>query len=803
MKIPPFVSWRKPLLGFLVWFTLGVGLLSAAALASLVGHPFPGFNAYYHGQALHWYVDENPSWWPGVVNGEFQDAAKILSIEGVPGSTAVIDFFTLYRQAAQEKGYIELVTESWDKEILHRMPLIPFSWFHFFDLKGYDLIVGFGFWLLALAMYRAYRDDTVVILFILLCLALTIARWNAIGAHFYPHQTILRVLYFIYFTLSAALAAPLLIHLALLFPTRSRLYRPWLTQLLYGLYGLIAVAAIFARETIYRRNLVNSVTLTADKIAFEGIYFYNLAAIAFLSLRIFYEAFRSPIPRVRMMTRILLLGLIPTLFFVAPYFLYRLGIVRFNPVTSWIDLRYLYLALPLTTGLVILRYRAFRRANYLFLLVPVLAVSALAASFSTGVLRHLPPPYALPQSQASLTFFVIFLFIFLVTAFFAYQFSWQGFLGHFLAWDRYNLDGLQRFGRALTQKAAPEKMAEDIARTAVAELKLVFAAVWLAGEAEGQFVMGGSHGRLPELPRQFTLPDTEIQEKPQRIASLSSAPLLRLFTAVSPDSVLIPLRVRQRLLGLFLLGPRRDEELFDNRDMILLGLVGQQSAQFILASRQMAQLQAIPRIITAVQEKERFFLAQELHDTTQQLLGRLPFYLEASGNLMRRDPDEAQRLLQLCVEDISREAKNVRAIRNSLTAAQLTAGLMRPLRQLAERYARRYELDIQVNLYPELDADTTVEIRHALYRVVQQALDNIVEHARAGRVWIHFARSPDAISFQIDDDGIGIGNAPAAKENGGFGLNSMRARMEMLAGSLELSPRPEGGSSVRGQCPRP
>jgi signal transduction histidine kinase len=99
-----------------------------------------------------------------------------------------------------------------------------------------------------------------------------------------------------------------------------------------------------------------------------------------------------------------------------------------------------------------------------------------------------------------------------------------------------------------------------------------------------------------------------------------------------------------------------------------------------------------------------------------------------------------------------------------------------------------------------------VPVDVAGYRIVQEALTNVVRHADARSVRVALAYEDDGVALQIDDDGRGLARPPggtngSASNGGGHGLAGMRERAALLGGSVEAGPRPGGGFRVRARLP--
>jgi len=202
-----------------------------------------------------------------------------------------------------------------------------------------------------------------------------------------------------------------------------------------------------------------------------------------------------------------------------------------------------------------------------------------------------------------------------------------------------------------------------------------------------------------------------------------------------------------------------------------------------------------------VQEAERRYLAAELHDELGQYLTAVKLAAVAlrSGVEERGDPRAA------AVESIIRNADHVNAvtvglIRQLRPVALDTLGLQAALEHgVADWRARLPSLAIELDLQGDLsELGETVNL--TVYRLVQEALTNVMKHASARNVRVTVGRTgPDApVIVSVDDDGVG---ASEPMRDGGFGLMGMRERAAALGGTLELVTRPGGGFRVRAELP--
>jgi PAS domain S-box-containing protein len=207
------------------------------------------------------------------------------------------------------------------------------------------------------------------------------------------------------------------------------------------------------------------------------------------------------------------------------------------------------------------------------------------------------------------------------------------------------------------------------------------------------------------------------------------------------------------------------------------------------------RLQHLSRRLLAVQEEERRHLSRELHDEFGQLLASITMHLQAArisaGPAVQPNLDESIALLQ-------RAGAQVRSLALELRPMLLeTAGLGVTLRWLADQYQQRTGVITQVAGHVP---DVSGEVAIACFRIVQEALTNVVRHARAKHVWIELGQSEGLLELMVRDDGEGF-DVPRmlerAASGGNLGLIGMRERVEILGGQLEVNSQPGHGTRIR------
>jgi signal transduction histidine kinase len=623
--------------------------------------------------------------------------------------------------------------------------------------------------------------------------------WVALASLFMEEPSVMtRALNLVWLLLVFPLG-PVIIHLAVLFPEPVRRFSP---RRFDTLYVLMSVVAVFFALSYLLRWQGMALELAYSLSTFGYSLFYSVFGVGFFFYiaRLNYLLWHSS-RRIRRQARLMLGGLLCALPYVVIIILRALFANTPSYFWSGLDLRFLVLAVPLTFAYVILRYQTSQSTHPLLIDVFILAVSVLLASLGTWAFHLFTPNGADPLNNFS-PFALLFVPALISGFIWRRQGRWQAVLNRLFLPELRGYGAVWQFGRQVVGQTGLGQLPPAIATALVAHLELERAAVWLWDETKKVYTLAGQAGDWKESPLSELIPDSQPISRPVRLHDELEATPDWLAPARARGSleVVAPLSVSGRPIGLLGLGQRRDEEIFDERDLEILDLIAQQSALFLLTALQIEQLREVPLQVNAAQERERFTIAQELHDTVQQFLGRLPFYLQVSRDSLRADPAEAESLLQRCIADVESEAQTVRQIRNNLAPLQLEKSLTQPLRLLIEHFHFRTRLEPHLDFPSEVDSHLTLEARHALYRVVQQALDNISEHAQATQVTITFKCEAGLIHFSITDNGRGFSEAQQteAQDEGSFGLKSMQARITALGGEFSLQSTPGQGTEISG-----
>lgn len=195
---------------------------------------------------------------------------------------------------------------------------------------------------------------------------------------------------------------------------------------------------------------------------------------------------------------------------------------------------------------------------------------------------------------------------------------------------------------------------------------------------------------------------------------------------------------------------------------------------------------------------ERARIAREIHDSLGHALVSSILRLELASRLVRKEPDEAEKLLQ----------EEVPALRAAWNEGRNLAFHLRPwepdedgfvegLRKQVARFAERTGLAVDLQL-PESDWQCPRDRELCITRIMQEALTNVARHAQAERVKVLLEANNGTVRLVVEDDGVGFDVGVAA---GSFGLQAMRERAEGLGGRVKLNSAPGEGVRIEVALP--
>jgi len=256
----------------------------------------------------------------------------------------------------------------------------------------------------------------------------------------------------------------------------------------------------------------------------------------------------------------------------------------------------------------------------------------------------------------------------------------------------------------------------------------------------------------------------------------------------------LPLIAKDQVIGMLNI-IHAEPDYFTERHAALATAVAGQAA----VALENARLYEEGKDLAALEERQR--LARELHDSVSQALYGITLGARTARTLLDRDPTRAAEPLDYAMSLAEAALAEMRALIFELRPESLAnEGLIVALEKLATAARARHHIEVHMTLMDE--PPISLDAKQALYRIAQEALQNVVRHARATEVTLRMSqKDTDELVLDIRDNGIGFD--PTSSFPGHLGLNSMRERVMRLGGAFTLESVPDQGTHLTASIPLP
>jgi signal transduction histidine kinase len=336
---------------------------------------------------------------------------------------------------------------------------------------------------------------------------------------------------------------------------------------------------------------------------------------------------------------------------------------------------------------------------------------------------------------------------------------------------------LARLGQRLEGTLAPEQVLPTIVETVAQTLKLPYAAIELAYSSTSTLVLAETSGET---------------SKPGEVAATYGTP--------GPTSSLtrFPLSYQSETVGYLVLRARAGEKLGRSDQRLLKDLTHQvgiavSAVKLTLDLKRLAQdLQQARELLVTTREEERRRLRRDLHDGLGPTLASLSFKMEAARNLLGPGNERVDALLSNISQQTQQTITEIRQLVYSLRPPALDElGLILAIKeQAAQQQLPTLRIGVEA---PESLPELSAAVEVAAYRIVQEAITNVVRHAKATKCVIRIETRNQTLLIEVMDDGQGI--SPAHRS--GVGLRAMYERASELGGSCTIQPGQDRGTVVQ------
>ena len=269
------------------------------------------------------------------------------------------------------------------------------------------------------------------------------------------------------------------------------------------------------------------------------------------------------------------------------------------------------------------------------------------------------------------------------------------------------------------------------------------------------------------------------------------------------SQIIIPLKSKGEVQGVLAVAAR-DSRQFLPEELELTTAIGNQIGVAIENASLYDNMRFYARQVTRAQEDERKRIARELHDDTIQALVALSRRLDALSTLSEQLPEPATRYLKQLRELITSALRNVRRFIQDMRPPALDhLGLVPTLEGLTTDLTEKEGVEVELTVEGE-KRRLTPEEELVLFRIAQEALNNVRRHSQASQAAIQMEFYPDGVRMTINDNGQGFEVPEKAGDlvaTGTLGLIGMYERARLLDGTLVVQSEPGKGTKVIADVP--
>jgi signal transduction histidine kinase len=206
------------------------------------------------------------------------------------------------------------------------------------------------------------------------------------------------------------------------------------------------------------------------------------------------------------------------------------------------------------------------------------------------------------------------------------------------------------------------------------------------------------------------------------------------------------------------------------------------------------------RLITA-QEEERTRIARELHDDLSQRMAVLQIGLEQFKQSMPDISSKAMQQLDTIAETAREVSSDIHSLSYQLHPSRLELlGLVPSLKGFCGEFSAQHKIDVHF-LHNNIPGQIPKDVSLCLYRITQEALQNVVKHSEAAAAEVELSGQSEEIELCISDSGRGF-DVESVKRAAGLGIVSMRERLRLVGGHLSIESEPARGTRICVRIPQ-
>lgn len=322
---------------------------------------------------------------------------------------------------------------------------------------------------------------------------------------------------------------------------------------------------------------------------------------------------------------------------------------------------------------------------------------------------------------------------------------------------------LSKLGEQLQETVAPDQTLTAITATLCQALKLPYVGILLQ-DAEGNRSIAASSGKKSAMVREW------------------------------------PLRFQGLPVGWLVVAPRDPEEIFTPQEERLLADVASHAGAAARAAQLASILQHAREKLVLAREEERRRLRRDLHDGLGPALASQTLLLDSAIDLLESDPNAAANLLNNMKSQNQALVAEIRRLVYELRPSALDElGLVEAIGAFVQQLNNLSPTRLSFNAQPGVLDSLPAAMETAVYRLVQEGVNNVLRHAQASTCIVECCQTGSHLTLTICDNGRGLPD----EMRGGVGMISMRERVEELGGRLTFTPAVPAGTVLTAVLPYP
>ncbi len=266
------------------------------------------------------------------------------------------------------------------------------------------------------------------------------------------------------------------------------------------------------------------------------------------------------------------------------------------------------------------------------------------------------------------------------------------------------------------------------------------------------------------------------------------------------------LELKKKELETNLLGVRKTAEKAENMVSqvgVVIDFIKGNLRNINIKLESLQQKQQMGLQIVSAQEEERKRVAREIHDGPAQSMANIVLRLEFCEKLMDANPNQVRDEIKELKGIVRNTLQDVRKIIFDLRPMALDdLGFIPALKRYIEDFRKKHDISVDLNFYGrETRLESVLEI--ALFRLIQEALNNVIKHACASNVKIDIEMKTEWVKTTVQDNGLGFDLEEFLTGDTGihFGLRNMKERIDLLGGEMDIETKPGKGTKVSFKVP--